>query len=274
MRIFISADMEGISGIIHPSQLSPTGANYERGCRLMTGDVNEVVEGVLAGGATEVVVNDSHWVQRNLLIDELHPRARLVSGATKELGMVQGVVGSDLAFFIGYHAKYGTPYAVADHTWSAPCLADLRINGRSMGETGLNALLCGHYNVPVAMLSGDQALEAEARAVLPQAAVAVVKQATGRWAAECLSLEESRRLLRECAQSAMSQAEALAPLSPPKPCEVEMELVTTEMADRAEAIPTVRRDGGRLIRFEAEHILDAFYCFRSVMNAASIHSDF
>ncbi|MDP9352913.1 MAG: M55 family metallopeptidase [Chloroflexota bacterium] len=274
MRIFISADMEGISGIVHPSQLSPTGANYERGRLLMTGDVNAVVEGVLSVGATEIVVNDSHWVQRNLLLDQLHPRARLVSGSTKELGMVQGVVGSDLAFFIGYHAKYGTPYAVADHTWSAPCLSDLRINGDSMGEVGLNALLCGHFGVRIAMLSGDQALEAEAKALLPQASVAVVKHATGRWAAECLSLEDSRRLLRECAQSATATAEQLQPLSPPQPCEVEMELVTTEMADRAQAIPTVQREGGRVLRFTSEHILEAFHCFRTVMNAASIYTDF
>lgn len=274
MRVFISADMEGISGVIHPTQLSPTGADYPRGRRLQTGDVNAAVEGALEGGATEVAVNDSHWVQRNLLIEELHPRARLISGSTKSLGMVQGVEGAGLACFIGYHAKYGTPYAVADHTWSASCLTDLRIEGESVGETGLNALLCGYFGVPVGMLSGDQALCAEAKALLPDARVAVVKQATGRWAAECLSLEESHGLIRECAASAVASAASFAPLAPPQPCTLEMDLMTTEMADRAEAVPTVTRDGGRTVCFEVEDILQAFDCFRTVMNVASLYTQF
>lgn len=274
MWVFVSADMEGISGIVHVSQISPTGSNYERGRRLMTGDLNAIVEGALEGGATEVVVNDSHWVMRNILLEELHPRARLVSGSTKRLGMVQGVEGADLAVFAGYHARYGTPLAVADHTWLAPCLADLRINGRSHGETGLNAYLCGHFGVPVGMLSGDQALEAEARELLPEAAVAVVKRATGRWAADCLSLEESRALLRSCAEEAVRRAPTLRPLPPPAPCAVELDLVTTEMADLAQGIPTVEREGGRTLRYEAPDILAAFDTFRAVMHAASLFTAF
>ncbi len=274
MQVFISADMEGVSGIVHPSQLSPTGADYLRGRRLQTGDVNAAVEGALAAGATEVVVNDSHWVQRNILIEELHPRARLVSGATKPLGMVQGVENSDVALFIGYHAKHGTPYALADHTWSAPCLNDLRIERQSIGETGLNALICGHFGVPVAMLSGDQALEAEAKALLPEAVVAVVKRATGRWAADCVSLEESLRMIRQCAEQAVRESANHEPLSPPQPCLVEMDLMLTDMADRAEAIPGVAREGGRTISFESEDMVQAFDVFRTVINAASLYTPF
>lgn len=274
MRVFISADMEGISGVIHPAQLSPNGADYMRGRKLQTGDVNAAVAGAADGGATEVIVNDSHWVQRNLLIEELDPRTRLVSGGTKPLGMVQGMEGADLAFFIGYHAKYGTAYAVADHTWSADTLKDLRIDGRSMGETGLNAYLCGHYNVPVALLSGDQALEAEAKEVLPGVAVAVVKIAKGRWAADCLSLEESRNLIRECARKAVAHAGSLKPLAPPSPCAVEIDLITSEMADRAEAVPGVTREGGLTVRYESENILGAFDCFKTVMNVASLYTPF
>ncbi len=274
MRVLISADMEGISGVVHPAQLSPTGADYARGRMLQTEDVNAAVEGALEGGATEVVVNDSHWVQRNILIEKLHPRARLISGSTKPLGMVQGVEEADVALFIGYHAKYGTPYAVADHTWSADCLADLRIEGRSMGEAGLNAYLCGHFGVPVAMLSGDQSLEAEAKALLPHALVAVVKRARGRWAADCLSLEEARKLIRERASEAVAGAGSLSPLAPPSPCQIEVELVTTEMADRAEAVPGVVREGGRLVRFEGADVVEAFNAFRTVMNVASLHTPF
>ncbi|MDQ3856785.1 MAG: M55 family metallopeptidase [Chloroflexota bacterium] len=274
MRVFISADMEGISGVVHPVQLSPTGADYLRGRQLQTGDVNAAVEGALKAGATEVVVNDSHWVQRNILIEELHPRARLVSGSTKALGMVQGVEGSDLACFVGYHAKHGTPYALADHTWSAGCLSDLRIDGDSVGETALNAFLCGYFGVPVGMLSGDQALEAEAKGLLPLAHVAVVKRSTGRWAADCLSLEDSHQLIRECTASAVREAASFEPLPPPQPCSMEIDLMLTDMADRAEAIPGVTRRGGRTVCYEAEDILAAFDYFRTVMNVAALYTEF
>ncbi|ACZ41273.1 peptidase M55 D-aminopeptidase [Thermobaculum terrenum ATCC BAA-798] len=273
MRVYISADMEGISGVVHPSQIDPNGSDYLRGRRLQTGDVNAAIEGALQAGASEVIVNDSHWVQRNILLEDLHPCARLISGSTKRLGMVHGVEGADLALFIGYHAKHGTPYAIADHTWSSSCVDDLRLNGHSIGEFALNAYICGYFGVPVVMASGDQALENEAKALIPGIQVAVVKLATGRWAAECLPLSESRKLIRSCAKEAVS-VRNIQPLSPPSPCEVELDLMVTEMADRAEYVPGVHRIGGRTIGFECEDIIKAFEMFRTVVNAASLFTPF
>lgn len=266
--------MEGITGIIHPAQLSPTGADYLRGRQLQTGDVNAAVEGALQGGATEVVVNDSHWVQRNILIENLHPQARLISGSTKPLGMVQGVENADLVFFLGYHAKYGTAYAVADHTWAADTVRDLRINGTSIGESGLNAYLCGHYGVPVGFLSGDQALKAEAECLLPNACIAVVKTATGRWAADCLSIERSRELIRQTASQAVSSASSFKPLESPEPCAVEMDLMISDMADKAESVPGVKRTGGLTVAYESVNITEAFMCFKTVVNVASLYTTF
>ncbi len=166
MRIYISVDMEGIAGVVHEDQTNPIdprcAGEYNRFRALMTAEANAAIEGALAGGATAVLVNDSHWLMRNLLAEQLHPSAQLVSGGPKTWSMMEGIEsGHDGAFFIGYHARAGTQNAILDHTYTDRIL-DVRVNGTSLGELGLNALLAGTYNVPVALVSGDQALASEA----------------------------------------------------------------------------------------------------------------
>src|SRR3979490_505265 len=163
MRVYISVDMEGIAGVVHESQPHPAtpappafAGDYGRFRRLMTAEANAAVEGALAAGATRVLVNDSHWFMRNLLAEELHQAAELMSGDPKPRSMMQGIDGGggfDAALFIGYHARAGTRNAILDHTY-ADRIHDVRLNGKPVGELGLNAALAGGHGVPAAPRGG------------------------------------------------------------------------------------------------------------------------
>src|SRR5689334_11273004 len=191
MRVYISVDMEGVAGVVHESQTDPVtpafAAEYARFRRLMTAEANAAVEGALAAGATRVLVNDSHWFMRNLLAEELHPGAELVSGDPKPRSMMQGIDeqgGFDAALFIGYHARAGTRNAILDHTY-ADRIHDVRLNQQPVGELGLNAALAGLHGVPVGLVSGDSAVAAEAKDLLGEGvATVIVKAAVSRHAAK------------------------------------------------------------------------------------------
>src|SRR5205085_2968731 len=174
VRVYISVDMEGVAGVVHESQTDPTdpacAAEYARFRRLMTAEANAAVEGAVAAGATRVVVNDSHWFMRNLLAEELHQAAELVAGDPKPRSMVQGIDeqeprGFDAALLIGYHARAGTAHAILDHTY-ADRIYEVRLNGKAVGELGLNAALAGVHGVPVALGGRRSAPPAEAETAL------------------------------------------------------------------------------------------------------------
>src|SRR5438105_7216744 len=181
--------MEGVAGVVHESQTDPTdpacAAEYARFRRLMTAEANAAVEGAVAAGATRVVVNDSHWFMRNLLAEELHQAAELVAGDPKPRSMVQGIDeqgGFDAALFVGYHARAGTAHAILDHTY-ADRIYEVRLNGKPVGELGLNAALAGVHGVPVALVSGDSAVGTEAKELFGQCVgTVIVKEAVSRHA--------------------------------------------------------------------------------------------
>lgn len=148
MKILIAADMEGITGVVHWDHVDHNKQDYGRFRKLMTEDVNAAIRGAFDGGAGEVIVADGHGTARNILIEELDPRARLNTGSPSPLAMTQGAqTGIDAAMFIGYHAKVGTENAILDHTWSG-AVANVWINGRIVGEIGVNAAVCGYYGAP------------------------------------------------------------------------------------------------------------------------------
>ena len=181
MRILVAADMEGISGVVDWDHVNPEHKAYGRFRKLMTGKVNAAVRGAFDGGAEAVWVADWHVHGRNILIEELDPRAELQCGSPSPLAMVTGVEsGVDGVVFIGYHARAGTERAILDHTWSGKRVVKLRLNGDRIGETGLNAALCGHFEAPVIMVAGDRAVCEEARALLEGIETVEVKRATGR----------------------------------------------------------------------------------------------
>src|SRR5579864_7640659 len=197
MKIYISADMEGVAGITATEQTDPVGQpEYAYSCRLMTGEVRAACEGAIAAGATEILVNDSHWNMRNIIHEELPPQVRLIRGSLKPLSMNQGLDPScEAAAFVGYHAPVGTADAILDHTYSGETLYDVRINGERCSEARINAAVAGCFGVPVIFLSGDQNACADARSFLPHVEAVEVKQAIGRYAASSLSPQESRKAI-------------------------------------------------------------------------------
>lgn len=273
MRVYISVDMEGVAGVVHQDQTDPIdprhAGEYNRFRRLMTSEANAAVEGSLAAGATRVVVNDSHWLMLNLLAEELHPAAELLSGGPKLRSMVEGVEEDfDAAMFVGYHAMAGTPHAVIDHTYTDLVHA-ARLNGRAAGELALNAALAGTYGVPVVLVSGDQALAAEAKALLGDGVEAVVvKYAVGRFAARSVSPSEACRRIREGAAATLRRQHRPLILDPP--IRLEVEFAQAQMADMAELVPGSMRTGGRTIEYRHDDYREVFRAWRALYNLAGV----
>ena len=239
VRVYISVDMEGVAGVVHQSQTDPTdpacAAEYARFRRLMTAEANAAVEGAVAAGATRVVVNDSHWFMRNLLAEELHQAAELVAGDPKPRSMVQGIDeqeprGFDAALFIGYHARAGTRNAILDHTYADRIYA-VRLNGKPVGELGINAAFAGVCGVPVALVSGDAALAAEAKDLLGDGVgTVVVKEAVSRHAARSVAPAVACRMIRDEATRTLKRKHA--PFVLATPIALEVDFAQTIHADK------------------------------------------
>lgn len=272
MKILIAADMEGVTGVVCWDHVDSQHPEYQRFRRLMTGDVNAAIRGAFEGGADDVVVSDGHGAGRNILIEELDPRARLNSGSPSPLSMVQGAdSGINAAMFVGYHARVGSQNGILDHTWSSSTVSSVKVNGKLLGETGWNAAVCGHYGAPVILVTGDQTLCAEAKEVLGEIETAEVKQASGRMAALCLPPAVSQKLIQEAAARAarrLRDGKAPAPFRVTTPVTLSVELMTADMADRAMLLPGLRRVGGRGIEFTAPNVPAAYGLFRAMVTVA------
>ncbi|MFJ6000189.1 M55 family metallopeptidase [Streptomyces sp. NPDC092370] len=259
MKILISVDMEGISGIVHPTETNPDGYDYARGRALMTAEANAVIAGVLDTEPTaEVRIADAHGPFRNLLPEELDRRAHLVRGKPRPLGMLGGLdEQTDAVLLVGYHARAGGGPAVLAHTVNDGIL-DVRVAGRSMGEIGLNAAMAGYLDIPVVLLSGDDSACAELQDLLPSAVTVAVKQALGQGAAVALHPEEARERLRHAAAEAITRRAQVSPLSLAGPLDVEVDLSAPFMVDLATLAPGVSREGGRTVTFTAADFADAY----------------
>jgi D-amino peptidase len=273
MRVYISVDMEGVAGVVHEDQTDPIeprhAGDYNRFRRLMTNEANAAIAGALEAGAEGVLVNDSHWLMCNLLAEELNPAAELLSGGPKRLSMVEGIDGGfDAAMFIGYHARAGTRNATIDHTYTSR-VYEARLNGEPVGELALNAAMAGVHGVPVALVSGDQALAAEARALLGDGIeTVVVKEAVGRFAARSLAPAVACERIRAGAASALRRTHNLLKVAPPIRLEVDFAL--TQMADMAELVPGSVRTGGRTVSYTGEDYREVFRAWRAMYNLASV----
>lgn len=214
-RVYISVDLEGISGVNGDDQTSAGGAEYGRARKLMAEDANAAIRGAFDGGATDVLVNDSHGGQRNLLPEDLDPRARLISHSFKRHGMMEGLDETfDAVVFVGYHAKADAPRGLFAHTGSG-IVRDLQINGQSVGEGGMNAALAAFYGVPVVAVSGDDTAVAEVTELVPGVHGAVVKRAINVRAAELKPLQTARREIQEAVRAGVASAKKSAPVRSP-----------------------------------------------------------
>jgi D-amino peptidase len=237
VRVHIISDMEGVSGIVRWQQTTGGDPMYEEGRRLYTEEINAAVRGAKAAGATEIVVMDCHgagkgWSFNSLVHDLLDPACEYVvqNEWTEYTEFLEQ--GCDGALFVGMHAMNGTRHGVLNHTVSGQAWHNLWFNGTLVGETGINAALCGTWNCPVLMVTGDQATCAEARELLGDALITVpVKEGLGRYTARHLPPQRVRLMIEEAAQRALQERPAVRPYDPGKPCEIKIELATPDRAE-------------------------------------------
>ncbi|MEU6045489.1 M55 family metallopeptidase [Streptomyces griseus] len=273
MKALISVDMEGVSGIVHPSETNPERDDYQRGRELMTADANAVIAGVLDAEPTaDVLVADAHGTFRNLLPERLDRRARLVRGKPRTLNMLAGLdAETGAALFVGYHVRAGEGPGVLAHTMNDAIL-DVRVAGRSLGEIGLNAAMAGHLGVPVVLLSGDDAACAEAADLIPEAVTVPVKEALGAVAAVTLHPEEAGDRLRRAAADAITRRAEIPPLTlAPAPLDVEVDLAGAHTVDLATLVPGVSRAAGaRTVTFTAPDYATAYRLILLLAQLATI----
>lgn len=270
LKVFISADMEGITGVVAAEQTTPGNPEYVAAKKWMAEDVNAAVEGALRAGATEVVVNDSHGSQRNIDPGDIHPKAVLISGYPKPLSMMQGIDETyNAVLFIGYHAGAGTTDAVLDHTISSSVVQSVKVNGMELPELGLNAAIAGAYNVPVVFISGDVAVCKQAKAILGSEVVtAPVKDGIGRTAARLVPFAEARRGIRDRVTDALRKLGQVKPFKVASPCRFELMFYISAQADMAMYFPNAQRVNARTVAFTSEDYLKGFKTLRGMIAIA------
>jgi D-amino peptidase len=251
MKVYVSVDMEGVAGIGHPHPTDPKDSRYATSVDLMVGEANAAIEGALAGGAGEVLVNDSHWSMYNLLPEAMHAAATVLQGQ-KAWSMVAGAgpdAGVGVALFVGYHARAGHPRGTIAHTYSGRPV-ETRLAGRPTGEYGLNALVLGAWSVPVGLVSGDDALSEEVADWLPWAERVVVKVADGGSSAASVHPSVARDRIRAGAERAVRRAAAgeLELLAVASPVVIEVDYARGVVADHAAILPGAERVGDRTVR--------------------------
>jgi D-amino peptidase len=280
MRVYLSVDMEGVAGVAHPAQTYfdreavSDRTDYDRSRGLMAEEANAAIRAAFDAGATEVVVNDSHWQMRNLRAEDIDPRARLIIG-DKPFSMTQGIgpegdgEGYAAAAFIGYHAGAGNPSGIIGHTY-ASVVMEARVNGVPHNESGLNALRLGHHGVPVVLVSGDDALAAEIELLLPWAERVVVKRAQAALVAETLSPEAARAGIGEGMGRALGRLDQMPPYRLRGPLRLEVDLRLPIMADYCAILPTVERIGPRTVAVEPEDAEALYATFLSIVRTALV----
>lgn len=246
MKIYVCADMEGIAGIVLSSQLRQGDSFYQEGRRLMTEEVNAVVEGLLGAGATEIMVRDMHATGFNLIIEQLHPGASYYMGAGKIEERFPGIDSSyDGAILLGYHARAGTRQAVRDHTFSSMTFTGMELNEQPIGEIGIDSLLLGLQQVPVLLVTGDDKTCHEAAQVLGQVATYQTKQAWGRHSALMKPPRKVYAEMKEAVKDALSNRSQCTPYSIPGPYELKVQYMSTDLADSipCDGVDQIRLDG-------------------------------
>jgi D-amino peptidase len=252
--VLISVDLEGVAGIATRQQIHPEGRDYPIARALMTAEANAAVVGAFDGGATSVVVNDSHGPMDNLLGEQLDPRADYVVGDPKPLDMVQEVTPqTGVVLFVGYHAGAGDPAGVLAHTYSGGAFADVRLNGRSISEAELNALVAATAGVPVGLVTGDDVICAVAEKAFPGVVTVPVKTALGRTAARSRHPVAAREAIAAGAARAVASAAAgaIRPVAIPAELVIEAELRPNGAAEMAALVPGAERVGARTVRYQA-----------------------
>jgi len=263
--------MEGVAGISRDEQTDPSSPLHPAGRLLLTREVNAAVEGALRAGVQEIVVCDGHWTCVNLDPEELHPRAELVSGYPRRHYMGAGMgPGFDAAFFVGYHAAVGTPDAVLDHSYADPRVVhQVRLGGVPQCEGSLTGYLCGTYDCPVALFTGDAAAVSQMHEFVLEVEGVVVKEGLGRQAARSLHPQVARDRIRTGAARAIERLGNIPVMRPDGTVELEVDFVSTAMADSCERVPSVTRLGPRTVAYASREYVDVYNLFLAMVDLAA-----
>jgi D-amino peptidase len=266
MKILISADMEGATGVTWPADCEPGTEQWQRCRRMFTSDVNAAIAGFFDAGADEVLVNEAHSTMRNLLLEELDRRAVMLTGRHKDLSMVEGIQDQSVqaVAFLGYHAAAGAEGVLA-HTYLANSITSVRVNGENGSEGRLNAHVAAEFGVPVVLVTGDDRACADAAGYAPQALTVAVKDCVSRYAAVCRPPEQTAAAITAAAARAGKLARRQAPADAPAGgYTVEIEVDAAQLAQAAAIVPTVRRTGDRAVSYQSQTAWDMIRCFKTV----------
>ena len=263
MKILISADMEGATGVTCPADVMPGGPQWERQRPVFTSDVNAAVKGLLIGGAEEVLVNEAHSTMRNLLLEQLDARASMITGRHKALSMMEGIQRGDVdgVVFLGYHAGAGSEGVLA-HTYLANTVTGVWLDGERASEGRLNAAVAAEFGVPVIMVTGDDKTIEDAKAYAPQAFGVAVKDCVSRYAAECRTPARTGADIFDAAANATELALRHEPVV--EAHRIELEFDAEHLVGAATVIPGVEADGERRVSFESATMYEGIRCFKAV----------
>ena len=257
LKIYISVDMEGVAGVVTGEQLGPSGFEYNRFREFMTDEVNAAIRGVLDSGPAEIMVSDSHGNGQNILIDKLPRGVTLVRSWPRPLMMMQGIDQTfDGVIFIGYHSSTNNTSGVRAHTISSARLTDVQLNGVSMPEAGINAAIAGQFNVPVIMISGDDAIVKEASALLGGIEGAVVKWAISFHSAKSLTPADACDLIMMKAKKAVSRIKEFKTYSVSKPVRLDVRFKSYRPPELLSYLPIVERTDSHSIRFAGKDMIE------------------
>ena len=273
MKVYISADMEGVTGVTHPEDVIPGRSQYERFRKLLTADVNAAIEGAAEAGADAVLLNEAHDGMKNIVLEDLDPQAEIIIGRRKPYVMMESVEGADVAFFIGYHTGAGTG-GVLSHTFRATPIINVELNGEPCSEGRMNAVLAGLQNIPVGLVSGDDMVCEEARDLYGGVRTAPVKVALDRYTARCLSPEVAHNLIREEAKAAVEEVERLTPYTVEPPYTFTVEFASASLAASTLYFPQIKRLDDRRVSWSHEDYVVAYKMFIGVMALANFDPDF
>jgi D-amino peptidase len=264
LKIFISVDMEGVTGVVNSDDTRRTGKDYDYFRKTMTLEANAAIEGALAAGATEIIVRDSHGSALNLLPEMLHQSSKLLrdwSGGP--MSMMEGIDASyDAAIYVGYHARAGTADAVLDHT-SSGNVTDISVNGVSMPETGYNALMAGYYDVPVVFVAGDKAVCDQARELLGTVETVAVKEGIGA-AALNLHPEVARDRIRAGVERALRNLDDYQPYKLSAPYTMVLKLKTEQSIHEGTFYPGAKRTGDWELTYVAQDVMELMLAYRGM----------
>jgi D-amino peptidase len=263
LKVFISVDMEGVSGLVNWDETDIKGPDYPLFRKLMTEEANAAISGALAAGATEIVVRDAHDSARNILPDLLRPEAQLIREWSGPLSMMEGIDKSfDAVVFIGYHARAGTPNAVLKHTMSLSVF-DLILNGVRQPEAGWNAAIAGYFDVPVVFVSGDAAICSQVREIIGNVETVAVKEGIGK-AAKMIHPSKSQELIQKGVAAALRNLKAYKPYKPTPPYKLEIVFTEENLAQAASWVPGAIRTGERSVAFTSSDFMDIIKYFHVV----------